>query len=300
MKPSENLAIIDIGSNSIRLLIGNFHRDKINKLHTDREITRLGKDLLTTKKLNPESIEKSIQIINSFKEKSEQYNAKLIIPIGTSALREAEDSFMFCNKVKKTTGLEIKIISGEQEAYYTLEGINIGLPKYKDFIAIDIGGGSSEWIFKNQKNEIFKGSLNLGTLKVNKKFNMSHFQNYLNSLINKNIPQKIKCKKMIATGGTAVTLAMIDLKVDNYIPDIIHGHIVSCKKLKEIIKQLLETSVKERINIVGIPSDRVDIIIPGLIILNSLTQFFDSESIIISDYGFLEGVMKNYKSFCYN
>lgn len=301
MKHTDNISVIDIGSNTIRLLIGNFKNGQINRLYSDRVVTRLGKDLNITKKLNSESINKSIEVINKFKLLSQNYNANILISIGTSALREAEDSLIFLKEVSEITGLKIRILTGEEEAFYTLEGIKLGLPQYKNFIAIDIGGGSTEWIFE-EKDKIFQGSLNIGALRLKNISNYideNNLRHHIKKIIESNLPQK-KFNLLIATGGTATTFGMISLKIDNFMPDLIHGKKFSKNKLKQIVEKILKTNYEERKNIKGIPSDRLDIIIPGLLILESLVEYFNCNFFIISDFGLIEGIMKNYENFCYN
>ena len=307
MKPIENIAVIDIGSNTIRLLIGKFENGLIKRIYTDRAVTQLGKDIDNTRKLNQNSIEKSIEIIKKFKVMAEQFKSDLIIAIGTSALREAKDRNFFCNKIKENTGLSVSIISGEEEAFFTLEGILTNLTySINPVFAVDIGGGSTEWIYA-LNNDILKGSLNIGALKAfynffkgnDEKKSIIKFLNFLKDIISKNIPS-LKTKTMIATGGTSITLAMMDLQISNYNTEIINGHRVSSNKLKQIIETISLTPYETRKKIVGILPDRVDIILPGLIILNSIVNYVEAEIIIVSDYGLMEGVMKNYIKFCYN
>ncbi len=301
MKHIENISVIDIGSNTIRLLIGNFKNGQINRLYSDRVVTRLGKDLNITKKLNSESINKSIEVISKFKLLSQNYNANILISIGTSALREAEDSLIFLKKVSEITGLKIRILSGEEEAFYTLEGIKLGLPQYKNFITVDIGGGSTEWIFE-EKDKIFQGSLNIGALRLINNSNYideNNLRYHIKNFIESNLPPK-KFTYLIATGGSATSVGMISLQLDNFIPDLIHGKKFSKNKLKQIVQRISKTNYEERKNIKGIPSDRLDIIIPGLLILESLLEYFNCNFFIISDFGLIEGIMKNYENFCYN
>lgn len=300
MKPTEDISVIEIGSNTIRLLIGNLKYDKVNRLYSDRVVTRLGNNLINTKRLNPESIDKSIETIYKFKVLSQDYQSNILIPVGTSVLREAEDSLFFCEEVYKLTGLKIRILTGNEEAFYTLEGIRAGLPEYDDFIAIDIGGGSTEWVYEKNKS-IFKGSINIGVLKIRFELDISHLsdndtKNHINEIISSNLP-KINFKYLIATGGTAVTIGMINIESDKYIPEIIHGQKISKNKLKQIVNKIFETPYEKIKNIRGVPSDRIDLIIPGCIILESLVEHFNSDYIVISDYGFIEGIMKNYKNF---
>jgi exopolyphosphatase/guanosine-5'-triphosphate,3'-diphosphate pyrophosphatase len=307
MKPIENIAVIDIGSNTIRLLIGKLEKGLIKRIYTDRAITRLGQNLAFTRKLNQNSIEKSIETISKFKVIAEKFKSNLIISIGTSALRDAEDGTLFCGKVLENTGLRVDILSGEEEAFFTFEGILTNLPySINTIFAIDIGGGSTEWIY-SLNNNVFKGSLNIGALKEyyhffkdnNEKKAIRNFLNFLKELISKTIP-KLKTNTIIATGGTSITLAMIDLQISSYIPEIIHGQKISSKNLRKIIEKISSTPYEIRKNIIGILPDRVDIILPGLLILESIVNYVEAETIIVSDYGLMEGVMKNYIKFCYN
>lgn len=307
MKHTEIIAVIDVGSNTIRLLIGKLEDGKIERIFTDRAITRLGWNLNKTNKLYSKSLLKSIIKIKEFKVISEKYNAIQIIAVGTSALREALDGKLFCDKAEELAGINIKIISGEEEAFYTLEGIKLMLPYSTDSLfAVDIGGGSTEWIY-SEKGKINKGSIDIGVLKSYKEFfksdpptdlEINQFQKFLKDKIMKNIPC-IKIDKIIATGGTAVTLAMLDLSIDAYLPEKINMREIHIAKLKDLVKEISKMTLKERKKIKAL-LDRADIILPGLIILESISDRVEAKKIMVSDYGLMEGIMKNYKNFCYN
>lgn len=307
MKPTENISVIDVGSNTLRLLIGNIQNGKINRIYSKRVVTKLGKNFLKTKKLNKKAFEKSVDTLLKFKVTSELYGSKIIIPIGTGVLREAEDTKLFSKKIYERTGLNIRIISGDEEAFYTLEGIKEGIKLEKQFIAIDVGGGSTEWIFE-EGAYLKKGSLNIGALRffsdsrnknLPKEGKINIFKEKITKLLKSSLEQLV-FEVMIITGGTAVTLSMIDLKLKEYRPDLIHGHQFSIDKLKEICEKIIKTPISKLENIVGISQDRLDTIIPGAIIIETLADFFRVKNIIVSDYGLIEGIMKNYKLFCYN
>lgn len=163
------IAVIDVGTNTIRLLIGYVEHGKVIRIYSDRAVTRLGKDILKTGNLNANSIKKSITFILKLKKLCEEYNVHKTITIGTSALREAKNSKEFLEDVKKIAGLDIEIISGEKEAELTLMGVlgsgvwslGSGEKNQTSFI-VDIGGGSTEWILLNSNklqvtNNKFKG-----------------------------------------------------------------------------------------------------------------------------------------------
>ncbi|GAB5046323.1 Ppx/GppA phosphatase family protein [Thermodesulfovibrio sp. TK110] len=308
MKPTENIAVIDIGSNTLRLLIGNIKANKINKIYTDRVVTQLGKNLIKKGVITEKAINSSIITLKNFKKISEKFNVSCIIAVGTSALREAKNSLYFCKTVKQSTGIYIHIISGKEEAYYTLHGVmDEELKEENSVFIIDIGGGSTEWIHSSRNN--FKiGSMPIGALKIKERFlnkepyseeEISNAKKFIKEEIRKSLPQ-VKIDRFITTGGTASTLGMINFELSEYIPEKIHMAEIGVAETKQILKKLLSISLKERKKIKGMPSDRADIICAGLLILEEVADYLNAEKLNISENGIMEGIMKNYKNFCYN
>lgn len=308
MKHTENIAVIDIGSNTLRLLIGNIKANKINKLYTDRVVTQLGRNLIENRVITEKAIDSSIKALKNFKKISEKFDVSCIIAVGTSALREAKNSVYFCKKVRESTGINVHIISGQEEAYYTLHGVMDEEFKEEDSVfIIDVGGGSTEWIHFRKK--FFKmGSMPIGVLKIKERYlniepyseeEISNAKNFIKEEVKNSFPQ-VKINRFIATGGTASTLAMINFGLSEYIPEKIHMSEIDVLKVKQILKKLLSISLEERKKINGMPSDRADIICPGLLILEEIADYLNIEKLTISENGILEGIMKNYKRFCYN
>ncbi|HOA83140.1 MAG TPA: hypothetical protein PKZ17_03445 [Thermodesulfovibrio thiophilus] len=307
MKPTENIAVIDIGSNTLRLLIGNILNNKINKLYSDRVVTRLGENLTKNSFINIESIKTSIDSLKKFKKLSEKFNVSYIIAVGTSALREAKNSKYFCELVKTSTGIKINIISGEEEAYYTISGLMDEEFRKETCFIVDIGGGSTEYVYWKHQ-ELKTGSLFIGALKIKEKFFVEDppprnaiFQakNYIEKII-RTISFQSRIDKFIATGGTASTLAMINLGLSRYCPEQTHMSVIYTSKLQQLLEKLLSLSLEERTKIGGVPDERADIICAGLLILNVIVCYLNIDKLFISENGMLEGIMKNYKNFCYN
>ena len=152
-----NIAAIDIGTNTLRLLIGRVNNGRLARVASERAVTRPGKDLIKTGVLSADSIDKSLKALGSFKTTCDKHNVSKIIAVGTSALREAKNSLDFIDAVKRGTGIEIEIISGEREAELTVKGVTAGFEDKKRpdaFFIIDIGGGSTEWIIYKGNNQL--------------------------------------------------------------------------------------------------------------------------------------------------
>ncbi|MCX8031388.1 MAG: hypothetical protein N3A59_07425 [Thermodesulfovibrionales bacterium] len=304
-----NYAIIDIGSNTLRMLIGYVKDGKIYRLNSMRAVTRLGEGIKKNFCLSTKNIEKSIHSLIQFRNVYKQFNVKKVYAFGTSALREALNAAEFLSEVKEKIGIQIEIISGDKEAELTLRGIMVNLKNQtfccNSFLIIDIGGGSTEWVFKNK--EFYRGSLPIGAIKLTEKHllldpptvaQIERLKSFIKTqiessqlklLLNNNY--SLNNIKLIATGGTPTTLATIDLNLPSYDGNKINLHKIYYNNLKSLFESLYGKPLVERIKIVGLEQDRADIIIPGTAILISFMELFDINELIVSDFGILEGAL---------
>lgn len=308
----ELLAAVDVGSNTIRLLIGYFGDKEIIRIFKSRAVTRLGKDILKNSLLNRESIDKSVNYLIEVKNKCKSYNVSEVLAVGTSALREAINSRDFLKEVKRKTNIDIEIISGTRESELTLKGVISNFSaKRKDtlfnncFFIVDIGGGSTEWVLSNDK--IAKGSLTIGAIKSYEQFikndppssneieSLKTFikQQIIDSELMKSLTTDFYSKRLdfIVTGGTAVTIAAIDMGLVQYDGDKINLHQISYPTLQLLIEKLTEIPLIQRQMIKGLEPDRADIIITGSIILLCLMEIIKINELIVSDFGLLEGLI---------
>jgi exopolyphosphatase/guanosine-5'-triphosphate,3'-diphosphate pyrophosphatase len=304
-------AAIDIGTNTLRLLIGGVNSGKLIRFAEERVITRLGRDLAINGVLNKDSIDNSIRTLKQFKVLVDKYKALNPIAVGTSALRDAGNSSEFIEAVKAQTGINVTIISGDKEAELTVQGMlgyinDVSVPA---FIA-DIGGGSTEWILYEGTCNYTRSSLQTGAVRLNEQFihsdppapeEIQNIKNEVIELVKQSFLRtgirfkhdKDEIRSFIVTGGTATTVASIDMGLDTYDGERIHLHQISYDRLKDILHCLSSIPLFKRTNIKGLEPDRADIIIPGILILKVLMEMFKSETIIISDYGLLEGILLN-------
>ncbi|MCX8070696.1 MAG: hypothetical protein N2738_09360, partial [Thermodesulfovibrionales bacterium] len=159
------IACVDVGSNTIRLLIGEIDKGFIKRLKTRRFVTALAKGMSSSRELNKKGKVLTLKAIDDFLSLCKLYDVTHIFAIGTSALRESIDGQDFVDEIKRATGLEIEIISGQREAYLNYEGISSSFDLSHKALVIDIGGGSTEWIYKENSN-INHSSLPVGAIKL--------------------------------------------------------------------------------------------------------------------------------------
>ncbi|MFQ3574190.1 MAG: hypothetical protein SNJ53_06110 [Thermodesulfovibrionales bacterium] len=294
-----NISLIDIGSNTIRLLICEVNHDLgIKRLKSRRVVTRLGNSIVETKSLCKKGKKATIKALLSFLKTCRSNNVSNIYAIATSALRESIDGKEFVREIKETTGIDVEIISGEEEAGLTLDGIKGFIDKKKSTAIVDIGGGSTEFIYYNDKITI-KKSLPIGVVGLKdlflKKIPPSEdttrlIENHVFMLLkDKNILNQMP-DQLIITGGSATTLACIDKKLKRYNPDLVHLHVINLKTLDHLIKRVSALDIEQISKIIGLDKKRADLILPGMLVIKVFLIGFNLDSFTISDYGLLEGL----------
>ncbi len=297
-------AAIDVGSNTIRLLIGQVINKKIHRYFSDRSITRLVEGLNNSGFFKKSNMESSINVLRNISRFISEYNVVNIRAVGTAALREARNSNEFIEKVLQETGILIRVISGEEEAQLTLQGVLSGLDISERILIVDVGGGSTEWIF-NGSDEVSSpifGTIPIGVLKLLEGCIMEDppslaelssvedtVESYLKPLVD--IIPRIKPNVLVGTGGTITTLASIDLSLESYQPEIIHGHKLGLNRLLEMKDWLVSMPINKRRKIKGLEPERADIIIPGIILTIKIMEAVGINELIVSDYGILEGLL---------
>jgi len=243
----------------------------------------------------------SINCLADFKEKALRLGAERIATVGTAALREARNSYEFVKMVKDKVGLDIEIISPEEEALLTIEGIKAGMEVPGDFVAFDLGGGSTEFIFV-VRNDTRLCSIPLGVLKLSDLIssyppseilinNTRESVREILSSITSFVTTLKPFNYLIGTGGTVTTLASIDLSLKTYNPAMVHGHRLSFNRINEMVSDLSDLTMEEIARLDGIERGREDIIIPGLISVLEIMHLFSKDELIVSDYGLLEGII---------
>ncbi len=306
-------ASIDVGSNTLRLLIGKIKDNRIYDICYKRSITRLGTGINQTGRLLDINIETSLNVLREFFCLISSYRVKKVKAVATSALREASNSDSFIQRVLDETGIQIEVISGEKEAELTLQGILLSLPEslatsHQSFLIIDMGGGSTEWILYKKTLRLDMGSIPTGVIKLHEKCiktdpisqtNISDLNNeivlHIRALTEK-IAHSIDTKTLlIGTAGTFTTLAAIDLELDTYSREKIHLHRLSLSTLYKMSQRLFSLTLEERKNVRGLEPERADLIIPGIQFTIKLMELLQFNELIISDYGLLEGILLEIK-----
>jgi exopolyphosphatase/guanosine-5'-triphosphate,3'-diphosphate pyrophosphatase len=299
------LGAIDVGSNTIRLLIGEIEGRRLRHIHSERRITRLGNRADRTGRLRDENMRSSLSVLLEFSSLLAEYGVEHKRAVATSALREAPNSDSFIKEILDRTGIVIEVISGEKEAELTLKGVLLSMPdpgRNAAFI-MDIGGGSTEWIVKGS-DFLDMGSIPVGVIKLTRKFlrtdpvsdaDIADLDREITLLLEGLKPRMghriDRHTRFMGTAGTFATIASVDLGLESYSGEKIHLHRISLQKLRAMSEHLLSLPLEERKKVRGLEPGRADLIIPGLQFTIKVMDFFGFEELTVSDYGLLEGLL---------
>ncbi len=297
------VAGIDIGTNSMRLLLTDYFKHEQSAEFQNREkevkITRMGKGVNANRMIEPETFSRNIDSFEEFVQKARNKNVEQIFAIGTSALRDAKNGEDFVAAAEKTTGVKINIISGNLEAELGFYGVSQGVKENGRILIIDIGGGSTEFVVGSQiEGIVFKKSIDIGAVRMTDKFGedtvtMSHFIDKEIQIIN-DLIERYAIKLIVGIGGTISTVSAINLCLARYDSDKVHNSLISKQEVECILKSLAMLSLEERRKVVGLQPERADIIVAGVNILLGIMKELGIVSITVSEYDNLEGLIYYY------
>ena len=299
-----NIASIDIGSNTARLLILESTGDqKFNLLVSKRNITRLGEGIDAQGKLTEHRMQTTLKVLSRFRQICLENGDPPLFAVATSAVREASNGQEFVRLAKKETGIDIKIITWEEEARLTLEGVYWKIPhENRKVITFDIGGGSTEFILSEGENIKDFCSTSLGVVRLTEKFITQHpvdekeyhsLQNHLQNELQtvKNKLSAFLPELLIGTAGTVTTLAALKENIYPYDPEKIHGSTFSRPEAESILDDLKGKSLSQRLLLKPMEPGREDLIIAGTAIVLETMRAFGCEILTVSEYSLREGLI---------
>ena len=301
----QRIAIIDIGSNSARLVISHIYKNgAYNMVYNQKEALRLSQKVDGQNLLTEEAFTSTLDTMRSFAHMCKIYQADKTIAVATAAIRNASNGPELVAEVAEQTGIQLHIISGKTEAYISYLGV-INTLDVKNGIIFDLGGGSTELIlFKNRKI-LESVSLPLGAVNTTGMFNTRNemppnVYNDLNAFIMSQLAQYPWLKQsnlpLIGVGGTARTVAKIIQRAKKYPATKIHNYSYPIQTFRSFFNKLCLTNLEQRKKISGLSTERSDIILAGSSIISCLLEATGAKKLITSGCGLREGLFYDYYS----
>ena len=294
---------IDIGSNTVRLLIteaddaGDFR-----EVHSERVICRLGEGINTEKRLLPHRMELTLDVLRGFRDQCRKYGDIPIRVVATSAVREASNRDEFVQLAQEQAGLDVQVISWEEEARLTVEGVFWKLPPSGKTLIFDIGGGSTEFIFSQDRQVLASAGTSLGVVRLTEQFITRHpvdareyegLRNHLREQLDRvrfRLGEPVP-EKLVGTAGTVTTLAAMDRNIFPYDPEKVHGVILPLENIQRLFEDLKSKTLEQRLESPSLERGREDLIIAGTALILETMDTFKCSHLTVSEYSLREGVL---------
>jgi exopolyphosphatase/guanosine-5'-triphosphate,3'-diphosphate pyrophosphatase len=308
-------ASIDIGTNSTRLLIVDRQADRLETIEQHERITKLGAGMSPQGDLAPDSMDRVMAALSDYHRVTDDYAIDDIRLFATSATRDARNREFFLNLIMEKTGWACRVLSGDEEARLSFLGVVSDLDHADNFFVCDVGGGSTELVFVYHKTVQSVQSMDIGSSRMTKQFLISDppaikeidaLNNFITEQLDIHVKSMPSVQDMVAVGGTAVTLALVDAKTSMQNTFKAHHYRLNRASLQRLIFDLSRSSLKERTAVIGLHPMRADVIVAGALILSQLLDFFRCESMLISLRDLLFGIFleerlkENEKTFDHN
>ena len=303
-------AVIDIGTNSIKLLVGEVC-DGIVRPHDERsEQTRLGAGFYETRVLQPITIERTASAVARLSAYAGEQDAGVLRVIATSAARDAKNSDDLVTAVRRASGLRVEIISGDQEAEWVYRGVTSDERFHgKRLLILDVGGGSTEFILGDQEHHQFRHSFPLGSVRLLEKLrpqdppslqDLAGCRDWLREFairqlgpaMASTLTEAVRRQVMlVGTGGTTTILACMEKKLAHFAREEIDGACLTRQHIFDYMVHLWSLPLSERKKIAGLPGNRADVIIMGVAIYEAVMQHFGLHELHVSTRGLRYGAL---------
>lgn len=300
----QRLASIDVGSNTIRLLIAEpAVSSPLRPIHVERRITRLGENFLPDRILQPAAMDRSIAALEEFVELMGHNGVSEYSAAATAVVREASNGSNFLNLVQRKTGLDVRLLSGSKEARLSLLGVaSVISTKESAMVVFDIGGGSTELIWQGEgdSSEMESSSLPVGVVHLTETFLQGdppghepclQLREYVSSVLAElSFDNDFHDALWVGTAGTVTTLASMWYELAEYDPARINGTVLERTWLADLCARLAEMKLTDRRKLTGLEPGREDIILAGGLVTLEIMDIFDFSRFTVSDAGLLEGL----------
>lgn len=287
-QPVQRVAVIDLGSNSLRLLIadvGGPH--SLKRVHCDLKTTRLGEGI-GGGCLLPGAVQRTLTALQEFQAQVAAWSCRKVAVVATSAVRDAANREDFCRLVRQTTGWPVRVLRGEEEAFYSYRGVLLAGGFAPGIVVADVGGGSSE-LTTLRAGQLITRSVPVGAVRMTEGgHSAAEIRRLLEPLVQPLAGEQVNF--LVGVGGTATTLAAIDQEMTVYLPEKVQGYALSRPRVEQIHHRLAGLTLAERRHLPGLQPARADIIVAGVQIVLLLMELLGAQRLVVSEADLLDGL----------
>jgi exopolyphosphatase/guanosine-5'-triphosphate,3'-diphosphate pyrophosphatase len=296
------VGVVDIGTNSTRLLVADVDDGRVREVDRRSEVTRLGEGVDATGRLGEEPMERVLSTLEAYHEAIREHGCDATTGVLTSAVRDAENGAEFTELVRTRFDLDVRTIDGEQEARLTFRGATVGRPDPPDgsLLVIDIGGGSTEFVIGRGGEVTFNVSTQAGVVRQTERHlhsdppapaELRALGDEVREIVAHAVPAEVRATVASAVGvaGTATSCAAIAQELDPYDPNRVEGYVLELGDLELLLARLAAMPLADRRTVVGLHPDRAPTIVAGVEILLEALRAFGLDRLEVSERDILWG-----------
>ena len=301
------VAVVDIGTNSTRLLLADVDERSwaVTEVERRTTVTRLGQGVDTSGVLADEAVARVFAALDEYREAIEAHGgADRSIAVLTSAVRDAANGEAFTDRIREEYGLDAHTIPGDEEARLTFLGATSerqdGDEDDDPIVVIDIGGGSTEFVVGRERTVEFFESTQAGVVRQTERHittdppdpdELAGLADEVRDIYADALPPDVRggVRAAVGVAGTATSMAAIDQELEPYDPERVHGHVVSLGRLEELLARLAAMTEEQRRHVAGLHPDRAPTIVAGVVLLIEALRAFELEEVEVSEHDILRG-----------
>ena len=289
------VAAIDLGTNTTRLLVADVDDGRVADVEARSAITRLGEGVDSRRRLLPLPIARTRNVLSDYRRLLESLGAERTLAVATSAVRDAENGEAFLGEIEWSYGFTTQLAGGDEEAELTFSGVTSDRALARPTVVIDIGGGSTELVVAGPDGISSRQSLDIGSVRLTERFLKGDPPTEAERAacaahVHGALQEGFDVEDAIGVAGTITSLAAIELGLEEYEGDRIHGHRLTIEAIAREVERLASMPIRERVHVPGLHPDRAPVIVAGGIILREILDVLDLEALEVSERDILHGI----------
>jgi exopolyphosphatase/guanosine-5'-triphosphate,3'-diphosphate pyrophosphatase len=296
------VAVVDIGSNSTRLLIAEVEDHHVTELVRRSQVTRLGAGVDADGRLREDAMQRDFETLDRYRAEIDQHGCERAVAVLTSAVRDSANGRQFAEEVQTRYSVEPRVLTGDEEAQLTFLGATNerSSSDRTPTLVLDIGGGSTELVIGCGRNVVFHVSTQAGVVRQTERHlhhdppepgELAELAEDVRGILAAAVPaeRRDSVRQGIAVAGTATSLAAIAQDLDPYDPEKVHGYMLSAGECDRILDRLSKMTLEQRRHVAGLHPDRAPTIVAGIVIFREVLSLFGLDQIEISEHDILRG-----------
>jgi exopolyphosphatase / guanosine-5'-triphosphate,3'-diphosphate pyrophosphatase len=292
------VGVVDLGTNSTRLLVADVDDGAVRELDRRLTITRLGEGVDERRLLLPVALARVRNTLSDYRRALEVSGAQRTLAVATSAVRDAENGEAFLGEVEWSYGFDTRLLSGHEEALMTFRGVSAGRDVTDGTLVVDVGGGSTELVLGGPDGVAWHESLDLGCVRLTERFlrsdpperaELDAARAQVHALLGERVPAGARPTRAIGVAGTVTTLAVLSLGLEDEDPAVVDGHELGSPWIGEQVERLAAVPVDEIRRLRGMHPDRAPVILAGAVVLAETLRHFGLDVLEVSEQDLMHG-----------